>query len=111
MKKTLRKHLTNPFDNETLKKIFFSILPAEQSLVTVIFNEVHLKSGLRYNSGHICGTSENKEEKLATSVIVFEMISLHGGPRIVLSVHLVSFLNAEELESSFCWCVNRRLWR
>ena len=73
----------------------FSILPTEQRLVNNIFDEVHLKSGLPFNSGHISGTSGNKEEKLATIALVFEMISLHGGPRIIPSVHSVFYLNAE----------------
>ena len=37
------------------------------------------------------------KEKLATSALVFEMISLHGGPMIVLTENPVSSLNAEEL--------------
>ena len=112
---TLRKHLASSFDDETLKKIF-STLPAKQRFFNTIYiyYEVHLKSGLRFNIGHISGTSDYMEEKLATSALLFEMISLHGGPMIVLAVHPVSSLNAERLiRKSFVEnnCVTRTLWR
>ena len=44
----------------------FPAWPVEQKLV-IIFDKVHFKLGLRFISGHISGTFENKEEKLATS--------------------------------------------
>ena len=46
----------------------FPAWSAEQKLV-IIFDKVPFKLGLRFISGHISGTFENKEEKLATSAL------------------------------------------
>lgn len=60
-------------------------------------DEVKLKQSLRFTAGHIQGYADGKDDKLATSALVFEMICHHGGPRYILKIVPVACLNALQL--------------
>ena len=72
-------------------------LKPEQRLVNILFDEVKLKSALRFSAGHIAWHAANKSEKLATSALAFELVCHYGGPRFVVRVVPVANLDARQL--------------
>ena len=72
-------------------------LKPEQRLVNILFDEVKLKSALRFSAGHIAGHSANKSEKLATSALAFELVCHYDGSRFVARVVPVANRDARQL--------------
>lgn len=75
-----------------------SELKPEQRLVNILFDEVKLKSVLRFTAGHIAGHASNHPEMLATAALAFELVCHYGGPRFVIRVIPVASLDAQQLK-------------
>lgn len=72
-------------------------LKPEQRLVNILFDEVKLKSVVRFTAGHVVGHAENCPEKLATSALAFELVCHYGGPRFTVRIVPVANLDAKQL--------------
>ena len=94
----LKGILSKTFQDENLSKLFQSLQP-QQRLVNILFDEVKLKEAVRFSSGHIAGYSENNQDLLATSALVFQLVCHYGGPRYIMRVYPVNGLNAEQLKA------------
>lgn len=92
----IRSLLSKAMCEENLRNLFIKLNP-KQRLVNILFDEVKLKQSLRFTAGHIQGYAEGKDDILATSALVFEMICHHGGPRYILKIVPVARLNALQL--------------
>ena len=73
-------------------------LKPEQRLVNILFDEVKLKSVLRFTAGHVVGHADNRPEKLATSALAFELVCHYGGPRFTVRVIPVVQVDANQLK-------------
>ena len=100
MSSTSKPLLSRASDDDNLQKLLEELKP-EQRFVNVLFDEVKMRSTLRYSDGHVMGHATNKPDNpdtLATSALVIEIICHHGGPRYIFCVHPVAKLNAPELK-------------
>ena len=89
----IRGLLTKSLSDDNLEK-----LKPEQKLVNILFDEVKLKQAIRFIGGHIRGHAFDKNNVLATSALVFELICHHGGPRYILKIVPVAAIKAEQLK-------------
>ena len=55
-------------------------------MCALMFDEVKVKSHLRFTAGHVVGHADNHPEKLATSALAFELVCHYGGPRFTVRV-------------------------
>ena len=69
----------------------------EQRLVDVLFDEVKLEEAMRFSGGHIVGQASDKDGVIATSALVFEIVSHHGGPKYILRVNPVAAIKSDQL--------------
>ena len=97
--------MNKSFQNDNLCTLFDSLKP-EQRLVNVLFDEVKLKSTMRYSNSHVVGHSSNRINKLATHALVVEIVCYFGGPRLVLSITPGLNINAPRLKA----LIDEALW-
>lgn len=67
-------------------------------MCALMFDEVKVKSHLRFTAGHVVGHADNHPEKLATSALAFELVCHYGGPLFTVRVIPVEKLNANHLK-------------
>ena len=92
----IRELMSRSVQNSNLQTALNELKP-EQRLVNILFDEVKLKSVLRFTAGHVVGHADNQPEKLATSALAFELVCHYGGPRFTVRVIPVEHLNAQQL--------------
>jgi len=71
--------MSHSVQNSNLQTALNELKP-EQRLVNILFDEVKLKSVLRFTAGHVVGHADNRPEKLATSALAFALVCHYGGP-------------------------------
>ena len=84
--------------NDAILKVQLNVLPCEQRFVNLLFDDVKLKSALRYSAGHILGHACNESDCLATSALTLEIVCYHGGTRFILRVLAVAKFKSEQLK-------------
>jgi hypothetical protein len=92
----IRDLMSRSLQDSSLQTVLNELRP-EQRLVNVLFDEVKLKSVLRFTAGHVAGHAANEPEKLATSALAFELVCHCGGPRFIVRVVPVANLDAKQL--------------
>ena len=93
----IRRLLSKSLCKDNLGKLFAELKP-NQRLANILFDEVKLKQSLRFVGDHIHRHTYNSNKVLATSVLVFEIICHHGGPRYILKVVPVVNLKGDQLK-------------
>ena len=93
----LRKLLSNSFQDNNLAKIIES-LPPEQRLVNILFDVIKLKETTRFVGGHIVGQAVDKENVLAKSAMVYQLMFHHGGPQYILRIDPVAGMTGHQLK-------------
>jgi hypothetical protein len=97
-KQQLIRELMSRSVNDSNLQTSFNELKPEQRLVNILFDEVKLKSVLRFTAGHVVGHAENQPDILATSALAFELVCHYGGPRFTIRVVPVAKLDATKLK-------------
>lgn len=92
----IRDLMSRSFQDSSLQTVLNELKP-EQRLVNILFDEVKLKSALRFTGGHVAGHATNHPEKLASSALAFELVCHYGGPRFLFRVIPVVNLDARQL--------------
>ncbi|ESO04058.1 hypothetical protein HELRODRAFT_173132 [Helobdella robusta] len=72
--------------NDSNLNTAFKELKPEKRLINILYDEVQLKSVLRFTAGHVVGHAENQPEKLTTSALAFELVCHYGGPRFTIRI-------------------------
>ncbi|KAF2894507.1 hypothetical protein ILUMI_11668 [Ignelater luminosus] len=85
-------------DKEKAEKLKQSLPPAEDKLVILLMDEIHLKENLDYKSGNIVGNAFN-DEKLAKSAHVFMISSLMSPYKEVVHILPVNKMTGEVLHT------------
>ena len=93
----IRELMSLTFNDDNLNVLLKSLSP-EQRFLNLLFDEVKLKSALRYSAGHIMGHATNDAHCLATSALTIEVVCHHGGPRFILRVLPVAKLTSVQLK-------------
>ncbi|KAF2885617.1 hypothetical protein ILUMI_20559 [Ignelater luminosus] len=88
----------NPKDLLRYVSSKFSLLSAEDKLVILLMDEIHLKENLDYKSGNIVGNAFN-DEKLAKSAHVFMISSLMSPYKEVVHILPVNKMTGEVLHT------------
>ncbi|KAF2886226.1 hypothetical protein ILUMI_19947 [Ignelater luminosus] len=88
----------NPKDLLRYVSSKFSLLSAEDKLVILLMDEIHLKENLDYESGNIVGNAFN-DEKLAKSAHVFMISSLISPYKEVVHILPVNKMTGEVLHT------------
>jgi hypothetical protein len=94
---TVRDLMTRSLDDQNLTAILQELQP-QQRLLNILFDEVKLRSSLRFTAGHIMGHAQNVPDQLSSSALCFEAICHHGGPRFIIRVVPVTKLNSKQLQ-------------
>lgn len=93
----IRDLMSRSFQDSNLQTALTELKP-EQRLVNILFDEVKLKSTLRFTAGHVVGHADNHPEQLVASALAFELVCHYGGPRFVVRVIPVAKLDANQLK-------------
>ena len=86
-------HLT---DGEYLKNVFAG-LKKKQRKVTILIDEVYVKTTLQYHGGTLFGKAANDPEKLAKAVLSMMIRCPFGGPKFMFKMIPVAKMDASFL--------------
>ena len=95
--KCIRDLMSRSLKEENVRLVMQDLQP-KQRLVNVLFDEVKLKSALRFLVGHILAQALNSSNQLASSALPFQIVCHHDGPRFVIRVLPVANLNAKQMK-------------
>ena len=93
----LTSKVNNVGDNSFIDSVFSRLNDCQKSYVLLI-DEVYVKSTLTFHGGTLFGSSVNKPDQLASTVLAFMVVCLFGGPKF-----LVKMLPVCKLDSDFLY--------
>ena len=92
-------------DLSFLKEVFSNIEPKQRKCI-VLVDEVYVKASLMYHGGYVYGFADNKEGKLAKTILGIMIKCLFGGPKFLVKMIPVANLDSDFLYNIVTTIIN-----